>query len=192
MRFPLQVSIVATLSLLHTSCGPTGQMVTMTGETATIILHNGSKEIVELLAVEDSAVLCLAQDKAFAADASSAAGRVRIFPVGSISLIEVSGFRNNNWWMGIVFFQLLPAAGLGVAAASVDADAGAVFLVASIPALFTAFLYGISGLPTPTFRDPITNESLAELRKYARFGATLTPPQREQLLRTHGQEGMRR
>ena len=180
-----------TLSLFQTSCGSVGPIVTMTGETATIVLRDGSQQVVELLAVEDSAILCLVHDEAFAGGASLAAGRVRVFPAGSISLIEVSGFRNNNWWMGVVFFQVLPAAGLGVAAASIGADAGAVFFVLSIPAIFTAVFFGASGLPTPTFRDPITGESLVELRKYTRFGATLTPTQKEQLLHMHGQKDMR-
>ena len=188
MRLGIQATLVMILSLFQTSCGSVGPIVTMTGETATVRLHDGSEQVVELLAVEDSAILCLAHDKALPVGGSVPAGRVKRFSAASISFIEVSGFRNDNWWIGVVCFQLLPAAGLGVAAASVDAEGGAVFLVCSIPAILTAFLYGISGLPTPIFTDPISRESLIELRKYARFGGTLTPPQKEKLLRMHGQE----
>ena len=109
-------------------------------------------------------------------------------PARSIASIEVSGFRNDNWWIGVVLFQVLPAIGLGVAASSAHADAAAVVGVALIPAVLTSVLYAASGLPTPEFRDPITAEALMELRKYARFAGTLTEAQTEELLRAHGRE----
>lgn len=142
----------------------------------------------ELLAVEDSAILCLAGDQGPVGPGTTNVGVVRRIPVDSISLIEVSGFRNDKWWIGVVVFQVLPAIGLGVAASSADAESGTVVAVALVPAVLTTLLYATSGLPTPEFQDPITRESLMELRKYARFAGTLTPAQTEEMLRKNSLE----
>ena len=56
-----------------------------------------------------------------------------------------------------------------------------------IPAALTTLQYASTGVPTPTFKDPISSEDLLELRKYLRFGGKLTSAQKEQLLRAHGQ-----
>ena len=188
MRSGMWVTVVVLLSVWQTSCRSTNATVTMAGEWATIGFRDGSQQIVEILAIEDSAIVCLANGETPPGGASSSAGRVEEFSASSISRIEVSGFRNDNWWIGVAVFEVLPAIGLAVAASSADADAGAVFAVSMIPAVLTTILYATSGLPTPTFEDPITDESLRELRKYARFGGKLTPTQKEELLRAYGQE----
>ena len=87
-----------------------------------------------------------------------------------------------------MLLQVLPAIGLGVAASSADAESGAIVPSTLIPAAFTTILYAATGLPTPEFLDPITSKSLDELRKYARFGGTLTEAQTEELLRVHQHE----
>ncbi len=183
MRFGLSAIFLMVIAILQPACGPSGSIVTMTGESVTVQLHGGNREEAELLAVEDSAILCLVHDRSLEARSAAGAGVVKRIPARSIAAIEVSGFRNDNWWIGVVLFQVLPSIGLGVAASSADADAGVVVGVALIPAFFTTVLFAASGLPTPEFRDPITSQSLDELRKYARFGGTLTEAQTEELLR---------
>ena len=185
MKFGLSAIFLTFIAILQPACGPSGSIVTVTGESVTVQLHGGSREEAELLAVEDSAILCLVRDRNLAPGSAAGAGVVKRIPAHSIAAIEVSGFRNNNWWIGVVLFQVLPAIGLGVAASSAGAESGAVFAVALIPAAFTTILYAATGLPTPEFRDPITGQSLDELRKYARFAGTLTEAQTEELLRVH-------
>lgn len=187
MSSGMRVSTVVSLLVWQMSCRSTDATITMTGEEATIGFHDGSEQTVEILAIEDSTILCLADGESAAGKASAAPGSVKEFSAASISRITVSGFRNNNWWIGVVGFQVLPAAGLAAAAASVDAEAGAVFAVAMVPAFLTTLFYASSGLPTPEFGHPITDADLVELRKYARFGGRLTPAQKEGLLRAYGQ-----
>ena len=188
MRVGLSAIVLLVIAIMQPACGPSGSIVTMTGESVTVQLHGGIREEAELLAVEDSAILCLVHDRSLEARSAAGAGVVKRIPAQSIAAIEVSGFRNDNWWIGVVLFQVLPAIGLGVAASSADAESGAIVAVALIPAVFTTILYAASGLPTPEFRDPITSQSLVELRKYARFGGTLTEAQTEELLRVHQRE----
>ena len=188
MRFGLSAIFLMVIAIMQPACGPSSSIVTMTGESVTVQLHGGIREEAELLAVEDSAILCLVHDRSLEAGSAAGAGVVKRMPARSIASIEVSGFRNDNWWIGVVLFQVLPAIGLGVAASSADAESGAVVAVALIPAVFTTILYAASGLPTPAFRDPITSQSLVELRKYARFAGTLTEAQTEELLRAHNRE----
>jgi hypothetical protein len=188
MRFGFSAIFLLVFAILQPACGSFGSIVTMTGESVTVQLHGGSREEAELLAVEDSAILCLVHDRSPGAGSAAGAGVVKRIPVQSIAAIEVSGFRNDNWWIGVALFQVLPAIGLGVAASSADADAAAIVGVALIPAVLTTVLYAASGLPTPEFRDPISAEALMELRKYARFAGTLTEAQTEELLRVHGRE----
>lgn len=188
MRFAMSAMLPTVIAILQLACGPSGSIVTMTGESVMVQLHGGSREEGELLAVEDSAILCLVHDPGLDARSAPGAGVVKRIPVRSIAAVEVSGFRNDNWWIGVAVFQVLPAIGLGVAASSADADAGAVVAVALVPAVFTTIFFAASGLPTPEFRDPITSKSLMELRKYARFAGTLTEAQTEELLRAHHHE----
>jgi hypothetical protein len=179
MKTRTRIVILTAISALQISCGSVGPVVTMTGETATVRLHDGTSQSVEILAVEDSSILCLPAP----GDKSRATSGVTEIPAGSISQIEVSGFRNNNWWVGVLVFEVLPAAGFAVAAGSANVeDPGAVFLAALMPAALTTFLYAVTGVPTPTFEDPVTSEKLLELRKYARYGGKLTSSQKEQLL----------
>jgi hypothetical protein len=154
----------------------------MTGEMATVRLHDETKKSVELLAVEDSSILCF-----FASDDKSLqGGHVAEIPASSISSIEVSGFRNDNWVVAVVVFQVLPAVGLTAAAASVDADAGAILAISMIPAALTTIAFAASGVPTPRFEAPFSDTELSELRKYARFGGKLSLLQKEELLRVQG------
>jgi hypothetical protein len=182
MKFRIVIAIFVAFSTLQISCGSVGPIVTMTGETATVRLHDGTEESVELLAVEDSSIICLLPQ----GTAATGPRRVVEIPGGSISRVEVSGFRNDKWWVGVVVFEVLPAVGLTVAAGAANADAGATFAVSMIPAMLTTILYAASGVPTPTFEDPLSAEKLGELRKYARFAGRLTSSQKDQLL--HMQE----
>jgi len=188
MRFGFSAIFLLVFAILQPACGSFGSIVTMTGESVAVQLQDGGREEAELLAVEDSAILCLVHDRSPGAGSAVGAGVVKRIPAQSIAAIEVSGFRNDHWWIGVALFQVLPAIGLGVAASSADADAAAVVGVALIPAFLTTVLYAATGLPTPEFRDPITAEALMELRKYARFAGTLTEAQTEELLRAHGRE----
>ena len=188
MRFGFSAIFLLVFAILQPACGSFGSIVTMTGESVTVQLQGGGREEAELLAVEDSAILCLVHDRSPGAGSAAGAGVVKRIPAQSIAAIEVSGFRNDHWWIGVVLFQVLPAIGLGAAASSADADAAAVVGVALIPAVRTTVLYAATGLPTPEFRDPITAEALMELRKYARFAGTLTEAQTDELLRAHKRE----
>ena len=188
MRFGWSAIFLLVIAIVQPACGSFGSIVTMTGESVAVQLQDGGREEAELLAVEDSAILCLVHDRSPGAGSAAGADVVKRIPAHSIAAIEVSGFRNDHWWIGVALFQVLPAIGLGVAASSADADAAAIVGVALIPAVLTTVLYAASGLPTPEFRDPITAEALMELRKYARFAGTLTEAQTEELLRAHGRE----
>ena len=59
MRLGIPAILVAALVMLLTSCVTVAPNVEMTGETATVRLHDGSRAEVEILAVEDSSILCL-------------------------------------------------------------------------------------------------------------------------------------
>ena len=181
MKTRMLVAVFALLALLQVSCASVEPMVTMTGETVNVRLRDGSEESAELIAVGDSSILCFPA----AGDRVRGTRAVKEFPADSIEQITVSGFRNESWWVGVLVFEVLPAVGLAVAAGSANADAGAVFAVAMIPAGLTTLLYATSGLPTPTFEEPLSAEKLGELRKYARFAGRLTSSQKDQLLHMH-------
>ncbi len=181
MKLTMGMVTLALFSALELSCS-VGPLATMTGETASIRLQHGASETVEIIAVEDSSILCLPASP----NKLRTTSRVKEISTDSIARIEVSGFRNSNWWVGVVVFEVLPAAGLAAAAASANADAGEVFAVTLIPAAFTTLLYAVSGVPTPTFEEPLSTEKLLELRKYARFGGKLTASQKEELLGKKG------
>ncbi len=185
MRLRTWIALLVVFSLLQISCGSVGPVATMTGEMATVRLHDKTRKSVELLAVEDSSILCF-----FASDDESPeGGRVEEIPVRSISSIEVSGFRNDNWVVGVVLFQVLPAVGLTAAAASADADAGAILAISLIPAALTTIAFAASGVPTPRFEAPISDTELSELRKYARFGGKLSSVQKAEMLGVQGMKG---
>ncbi len=186
MRTGVCIVVSTILSMVHSTCSPSAQIMTMTGESATISFRNGEVHDVELLAVEDTSILCLMPEIPLRSGGFPGGSRVQEFPANSISEIRVSGIRNDRWYVGVLAFQVLPAVGLTVAAGSVDADAGAVFGVSMIPAVLTTLFYLGSGVPTPTFQDPISNVDLVQLRAYARFAGKLTPDQKDELQRAYG------
>ena len=68
MRFGLSATVLLAIAIMQPACGPSGSIVTMTGESVTVQLHGGSREEAELLAVEDSAILCLVHDRSLEAE----------------------------------------------------------------------------------------------------------------------------
>ncbi len=190
MKSSRHLPITLFLSLVLASCGAPSPLLKATGETATVQLQTGKEYTVEILAVQDSTLLCLADASAVGGSATPPYREVARIPASSIASIRVSGFRNNNWYIGVLVFQVLPAVGLGVAAASANADVATVTGAALMPALLTTMMFVGSGVPTPTFEPPFTKESFHELRTYARFAGDLSSSELAQLLQSHHQQDL--
>jgi len=177
------------LSICLLSCGAPSPMLKGTGETATVALQNGVNYEVEIIAVQDSMLLCIGDGAPAAAPASVAARRIMGVRPEKVASLTVAGFRNNRWVIGVVVFQLLPAVGIAVAAGSANVeDPLAVGLVCAIPAALTALAFAGSGEPTPSFDGPLSRQDLEAIRMYARFPGELTPAQVEDLLHSYNQK----
>ncbi len=188
MKPRMILSLLVVISLFELSCGSVGPIMTTTGERATIQLRDQSEQSVELIAIGDSSIIC----SAASSQGTSISVRTQEIHLENIAQITVSGFRNDKWWIGVVCTEVIPAAGIAIAASSAgSSDVGAVFAVSLIPAVITTILYATSGVPTPAFTSPLSSKDLDELRKYARFGGKLTATQTAQLLEANPKLGNR-
>lgn len=183
-------ALSATVMLL--GCGGSPTMMRETGEELSLTLRTGEKVQAELICVQlpDSALLCAVPQ--LLPDHNPKAKRPGIARIHTTAIksLTVNGFRNTQWPIGVLLGEVLPAVGLAGAAASIHGDAGTILLVSLIPAGLSAIFFAASGLHDPYYESGPTTENLSDMRKYARFGDTLSTDQVSRLLRSYQQESL--
>jgi hypothetical protein len=180
-------------SLVVCACSSQMQLMKGTGESVSVRLLTGSEWNAELVSVLDSGLVCVLDVPVAPAGLPDWRGRVVVIPAQVIEDIKVTGVRNPNWPIGILLYQVLPAIGLGIAAASVNGEnALPVTSAALVPAALSAIMLSATGLSSPAYRGPLGPRDLADIRRYARFAGTLSEEQMQSLLHTYGQTAVAR
>lgn len=183
------VVTVLTLMLLM-SCGGSRVALKWGGDLSNIVTRRGGSYIGELLAVSDS-VLYFRLDPVKNVHHVELNNRIVRAYVWDIGSIEIHGYSERNWLTPVLLFEAVPTVLLTIAAASADADAGAVFVTFLIPTALTYVAFEASTPSPPRFKHPLTAEKLEQLRKHSRFAQGLTCSQLEELLRIEKQDQIR-
>ena len=157
--------IIVFFYVFLTSCAPQIKNLRPTGDIVKAVFQNGSELNGELLMVSDSCAYILDQNG------------IHSVNYNQLESITVKGYSNSNWISGIVAFELIPSALMGIAASSADADGGQVFLTLSIPTLLNTLIFATSTPPNPKMKHPISETDILNFKKYARFPQGLTPEQ---------------
>ncbi len=184
MRKPVFLIIVCLLL----SCSHGLMNMSFEGDTAEIELSTGSKINAELLMVSDLG-LYVRPVRAVSKASSVHSGKIYRIPYADIRKISIEGYVNHGWQPAVIIFQFIPAILFTIAAASADAEltAGGFLILYGIP-VFTYVLFAGSEPDPPGFAGQITEDQLAELRKYTRYPDGLSDAQFSLLLKKYGQD----
>ena len=173
-----------------TLCAAQNQLLKPGGDTATILMLDQREFVGEVLAVSDTTIYFNIESGLPDVQVPTV-GRIIGVHVNALAFIEIKGYSNRQWIPALIAFEVIPTLLLGLAAASVDAEASEIMLIVSIPTVINLAIFAASTPAPPRFERPFTPEKLEELRKFARFAQGLTDAQLEQLLFVNKQSKVR-
>jgi hypothetical protein len=176
-------------ALALAGCSSPGPVLKEPGDTMTITLRSGARFEAELLSVQwtDSAFLCITREAPVQYSRGKDLPVVLLISKSAVDVTTVGGYRNQKWVTGVLATNVGPAVGLALAAGMYGISPFPVLAGSLIPAALSTIFFGITGLPTPAYKGPITDEGLQEMRRYARFAGEFTPAQIEDLLKSYHQ-----
>lgn len=157
-------------------CGPSEYVLKSGGDIANITTRGNVHIKGEFLCLQDSSVYLLIHDQ-----------RITRIAIRDIYEIDIEGYSNRSWVTPLILFQAVPTVLLTIAASEADADVGIALLVFGGATVLTYVALEASTPAPPGGSQPFTEESIDELRKYARFPQGLNPDQLQQRLRRYKQ-----
>lgn len=170
-----------------TPCTAQTRLLKPAGDSATVLMLDQRGFVGEVLAVSDTTIYFNIKSGLPDVQVPSIIG----IHVNALAFIEIKGYSNKKWIPALIAFEVIPTLLLGIAAASVDAEASQIMLMVSIPTVINLAIFAASTPPAPRFGHPFSSEHLEELKKFARFPQGLTAAQLEQLLFVNKQSEVR-
>lgn len=150
-------------SFIFLSCGSEKAVLQPEGSSAEIYLSEGKAQIVELLAMQDSTLVC-------------AADTLLQLPLSSIRSLRLKIYESRGWIAPVLLFQALPSsllAGLGQRNSIFKSEYGLLGL--GVTGLTWA-AFEFSG-PRVSFQQPWIKEDVEQLRLHMRYPQGLNDEQ---------------
>lgn len=175
------------LFLMLAGCSSSIKAIKPGGETVEVELKSGREMEVELIMVTDSSLLILHTPET--RSTSSLARGIYKISLTQLKSVKVENYSNDTWITPVLVFQVVPSVLFTIAAAGEGAElSGAGILILFGPPVLTALLLASSQPPAPGVAEPLIQEHINELRKYARFPNGLSPEQMAAFLAGYRQD----
>jgi hypothetical protein len=168
------------------SCSPVDEVLRPEGDAVEVAMVGKRVIEGELIAVTDSELIVLAVpdrskiDSVWTPGAAPARSNVQYIqhlPLDRVHQVSVKGYVNRNWVGSVVAFELIPTILLVGAAASVEAESGAVLAFGGGLTVLTYFILEASTPSVPKFQEPFVPSVRESVRRHSRFAQNLTEEQ---------------